>query len=79
VSFQAPNPRPIIPPAMPSAGPWQEASGRGASLFYLAPRSAESMAWDAYTTAHREANRTGGVEDLLRVGVAACAFSEAAW
>jgi hypothetical protein len=45
---------------------------------YLAPRPAESRAWDAYTTAHREANRAGSVEGLLGDGFAAHAFSEAA-
>ena len=45
---------------------------------YLAPRPAESRAWDAYTTAHREANPAGGVEGSLGDGFAARAFSEAA-
>ncbi len=45
---------------------------------YLAPRPAESRAWDAYTSAYREANRAGSVEGLLGDGFAARAFSEAA-
>jgi hypothetical protein len=45
---------------------------------YLAPRPAESRAWDAYTSAYREANRAGSVEGLLGAGFAARAFSEAA-
>ncbi len=45
---------------------------------YLAPRPAESRAWDAYTTAYREANRAGSVEGLLGDGFAVRALSEAA-
>lgn len=42
---------------------------------YLAPRPAETQAWDLYTEAHREADQAGGVEGLLGDGLVARALS----
>ncbi|CAA9401388.1 MAG: hypothetical protein AVDCRST_MAG22-1113 [uncultured Rubrobacteraceae bacterium] len=41
---------------------------------YLAPRPAESRAWDAYTTAYQEADQAGSVEDLIGQALASRAF-----
>ena len=43
---------------------------------YLASRPAESRAWEAYTTAHQEANDASGVAGLLDRALAERAFSQ---
>ena len=43
---------------------------------YLSSRPAESRAWEAYTTAHQEANQSKGIDGLLGRAFAERAFGE---
>ena len=45
---------------------------------YLAPRPAESRAWDSYTEAYQEANESRSIEGLLGRGLTDRAFSSEA-